>query len=286
MFLRCIVLILVFVSTTFALLGGMKNVTVRGQLLCGRRSYAHAKVELWEDDTCEIFDTIPGDLYALNFDDLLNTTNSDNTGRFKVYGQTREIRNIEPYLLITHNCDDGGALNTHCSYTDRYKVPKESAGKTYEMREVKLDLATKNRKRNTAMIKVLALAAFLAFAEAGLLGSLQHVTVTGQLACDRKSVKKVKIELWEEDAGGPDDLLNTTYSDDKGYFKIYGQEKEITTIDPYLIIYHSCDGGIINEKCDITDEYVVPKDKIGGVYNMGITSLNIARRNHKKKCND
>uniref|UniRef100_A0A914S5Q9 Transthyretin-like family protein n=1 Tax=Parascaris equorum TaxID=6256 RepID=A0A914S5Q9_PAREQ len=70
----------------------------RGQLICGTRNYANGKVELWEDD-------------RLNFDDLLNTTNSNSLGRFSIYGQTREIRNIEPYLLITHNCDNG-ILNT------------------------------------------------------------------------------------------------------------------------------------------------------------------------------
>uniref|UniRef100_A0A915B6K1 Uncharacterized protein n=1 Tax=Parascaris univalens TaxID=6257 RepID=A0A915B6K1_PARUN len=135
-----------------------------------------------------------------------------------------------------------------------------------------------------AMFKLLLLSALVALTNAGILGSLQNITVTGQLACDRSSVKNVKVELWEEDTGGPDDLLNTTKSDSKGYFKIYGEEKEITSIEPYLVIHHSCDGGIINEKCEITDEYVVPKDRIGGVYDMGITSLNIARRNHKKKC--
>uniref|UniRef100_A0A915B8L4 Transthyretin-like family protein n=1 Tax=Parascaris univalens TaxID=6257 RepID=A0A915B8L4_PARUN len=132
MFLRGTLLLLAFASTAFCMLGRMKNVTARGQLICGTRNYANGKVELWEDD-------------RLNFDDLLNTTNSNSLGRFSIYGQTREIRNIEPYLLITHNCDNG-ILNTRCTYTDRYTIPKESVGKTYDMREVRLNEATKKRK--------------------------------------------------------------------------------------------------------------------------------------------
>uniref|UniRef100_A0A0M3I1R7 Transthyretin-like family protein n=1 Tax=Ascaris lumbricoides TaxID=6252 RepID=A0A0M3I1R7_ASCLU len=102
MFLRGALLLLAFASTAFCMFGRMKNVTARGQLLCGARNYANGKVELWEDDT-------------LNFDDLLNTTNSNSLGRFSIYGQTREVRNIEPYLLITHNCDNG-ILNTVIAY--------------------------------------------------------------------------------------------------------------------------------------------------------------------------
>uniref|UniRef100_A0A0M3ITC5 Transthyretin-like family protein n=1 Tax=Ascaris lumbricoides TaxID=6252 RepID=A0A0M3ITC5_ASCLU len=51
------------------------------------------------------------------------------------------------------------------------------------------------------MFKLLLLAALVAFTNAGILGSLQNITVTGQLACDRRSVKNVKVELWEEDTG-------------------------------------------------------------------------------------
>lgn len=46
--------------------------------------------------------------------------------------------------------------------------------------------------------------------------------------------------------GDPDDLLNTTRSDEKGNFKVYGQDKEVTAIEPYLVIEHSCENGVIN----------------------------------------
>lgn len=37
----------------------------------------------------------------------MDSTHTDNAGKFKLFGETREVRNIEPYLLIKHNCDNG-----------------------------------------------------------------------------------------------------------------------------------------------------------------------------------
>ncbi|MCP9258463.1 hypothetical protein DINM_001501 [Dirofilaria immitis] len=128
---------------------------------------------------------------------------------------------------------------------------------------------------------------FVAFsANAGVIGSVQSITVTGRLACGTKSVRDVEVQLWEEDTGDPDDLLNTTLSDAKGNFRVYGEDKEVTAIEPYLIIKHSCDNGIINPKCTITDEYPIPKEFIGQTYDMHIVSLNIVGKNHDKKCNE
>ncbi|EFO13741.1 hypothetical protein LOAG_14786 [Loa loa] len=105
---------------------------------------------------------------------------------------------------------------------------------------------------------------FIAFyVNAGVIGTIQGITVTGD----------------------PDDLLNSTISDAKGNFQVYGEDKEVTAIEPYLSIAHNCDNGYINEKCTITDEYPIPKEFIGKTYNMYIVSLSIMGANHKKKCN-
>uniref|UniRef100_A0A915B7C8 Uncharacterized protein n=1 Tax=Parascaris univalens TaxID=6257 RepID=A0A915B7C8_PARUN len=116
------------------------------------------------------------------------------------------------------------------------------------------------------------------------LGSLKHVTVTGQVACGRKAVKDTKIELWEHDTADPDDLLNSTTTITDGKFKLYGEENEVGNIEPYLLISHSCEDGKINPKCTIVDRYSVPKEHVGGTYDMGIVSLNIAKGSRKKKC--
>lgn len=46
--------------------------------------------------------------------------------------------------------------------------------------------------------------------------------------------------------GDPDDLLDSTLSGSKGEFVVSGQDQEVTAIQPYLLITHSCENGQIN----------------------------------------
>lgn len=46
-------------------------------------------------------------IYLGDPDDQLDTTNSERDGLFRVYGETREINNIEPYIIFKHNCFNG-----------------------------------------------------------------------------------------------------------------------------------------------------------------------------------
>uniref|UniRef100_A0A7I4KKW7 Bm6282 n=2 Tax=Brugia malayi TaxID=6279 RepID=A0A7I4KKW7_BRUMA len=112
-------------------------------------------------------------------------------------------------------------------------------------------------------------------------GSMKNITVTGQVACSDRSQKDIEIQLWERDTLDPDDLLNTTKTDNHGRFRIFGQENEVNNIEPYLIIIHSCDNGVINPKCSIKDRYEIPRKYVGDTYNMGIVSLNIVKRRQK-----
>ncbi|MFH4977831.1 hypothetical protein AB6A40_004540 [Gnathostoma spinigerum] len=125
---------------------------------------------------------------------------------------------------------------------------------------------------------------FLGTSVSGLFGSMKNVTVKGQLGCGGKSYPNIKIQLWEDDTWGLDDLLNETTSARDGHFRVYGQTKEIRNIEPYLIIEHHCDNGLLNPQCKIRDRYDVPKEFQGRTYDMGIVSLNIASRKHKKYC--
>ncbi|EFO15043.1 hypothetical protein LOAG_13473 [Loa loa] len=114
--------------------------------------------------------------------------------------------------------------------------------------------------------------------------TLNNVTVTGQLGCGDRALKNVVVELREHDSLDPDDSLNKTTSNSKGYFMVYGEECEIGGIEPYLRITHNCEDGVLNEHCVIVDEFPIPADRIDKTYQMGIVSLNIARNNHKKTC--
>ncbi|CAG9534563.1 unnamed protein product [Cercopithifilaria johnstoni] len=114
--------------------------------------------------------------------------------------------------------------------------------------------------------------------------TVNHVTVTGQLGCGDRALKNVLVELREHDRFDPDDSLNKTASNSKGYFSIYGEECEIGSIEPYLRITHNCEDGVLSENCVITDDFPIASNHIGKTYEMGIVSLNIARMNHKRNC--
>uniref|UniRef100_A0A8R1U213 Transthyretin-like family protein n=1 Tax=Onchocerca volvulus TaxID=6282 RepID=A0A8R1U213_ONCVO len=120
---------------------------------------------------------------------------------------------------------------------------------------------------------------------AGVTETLQGIAVIGKLTCGTKPISGVQVQIWEEDPGNdPDDLLNTTFSDAKGAFGLFGQDVEATTIEPYLVINHNCDNGVINPNCTVIDEYSIPKEFVGKTYNMHTISLNTAGMNHRKKC--
>ncbi|VDN00383.1 unnamed protein product [Onchocerca ochengi] len=77
--------------------------------------------------------------------------------------------------------------------------------------------------------------------------STYNITVTGQLGCGDRALKNVLVELYEDDTIDPDDLLNATKSNSKGYFIIYGEECEVGGIEPYLRITHNCEDGALSE---------------------------------------
>ncbi|VDK71238.1 unnamed protein product [Litomosoides sigmodontis] len=132
MFCSQLLLLLILPSVAYGLLGTKKSVTALGELNCGRNYYADLKVELWEADT-------------VGPDDKLNTTYTNNLGQFKVFGQTREIRNIEPYLKVRHFCQNG-AIDVRCEITDRFDIPSHYQNKVYNLGRVDLSAASKKRK--------------------------------------------------------------------------------------------------------------------------------------------
>lgn len=117
MFCSQLLLLLTLPSFAYGLFGSKKSVTVVGELNCGRNYYANLKVELWEADTgwflisserfYFFFTTFENFCFVVGPDDKLNTTYTNNLGQFKVFGEAREIRNIEPYLKIRHFCHNG-----------------------------------------------------------------------------------------------------------------------------------------------------------------------------------
>uniref|UniRef100_A0A0R3RKE4 Transthyretin-like family protein n=1 Tax=Elaeophora elaphi TaxID=1147741 RepID=A0A0R3RKE4_9BILA len=118
----------------------------------------------------------------------------------------------------------------------------------------------------------------------GLFGRKKNVTVMGELNCGQNYYSNVKVELWEADTVGPDDKLNTTYTNKLGQFKIFGEAREIRNIEPYIKVHHFCQNGIHDVRCEITDRFDVPKQYQGRLYNLGLVDLSSATKKRKKKC--
>ncbi|VDM10665.1 unnamed protein product [Wuchereria bancrofti] len=132
MFRSQLLLLLTISSIAYGLFGTMKNVTVTGELNCGRNYYSNVRLELWEADT-------------FGSDDKLNMTYTNDKGQFKIYGEAREIRNIEPYLKVHHFCKNG-VHDVKCEMIDRFDVPKQYQGKVYSLGLIDLAVATEKRK--------------------------------------------------------------------------------------------------------------------------------------------
>ncbi|VDM79920.1 unnamed protein product, partial [Strongylus vulgaris] len=103
---------------------------------------------------------------------------------------------------------------------------------------------------------------------------MQNVTVTGTALCHKKRMPNVQVELYERDTLDPNDLLASTYTNAEGEFKIFGEEDEVGSIQPFLRISHGCMTSQPN--CKRVCDYDVPAGKIGSTYDMTYVPLDIA----------
>ncbi|CAJ0936090.1 unnamed protein product, partial [Mesorhabditis belari] len=121
----------------------------------------------------------------------------------------------------------------------------------------------------------------LATVFAAVSAKMQNVTVTGITVCQKKRQANVKVELWDRDTLDPNDLLSTIYTTSEGEFTITGGEDEVGKIEPFIRITHSCHA---NKGCQRVGDYVVPQDKIDGIYDMTYVTLDIIVHKEKEKC--
>ncbi|CAJ0951420.1 unnamed protein product, partial [Mesorhabditis belari] len=86
----------------------------------------------------------------------------------------------------------------------------------------------------------------------------QATAVRGRLTCNGKAAGNVKLKLYDVDTVPDiDDLMKEGFSNADGSFELVGKEKEWTTIDPKLNIYHRCN---YDGRCFQKVEIVIPKD--------------------------
>ena len=74
----------------------------------------------------------------------------------------------------------------------------------------------------------------------------QSIGVKGRLLCGTTPAANVRVKLFDEDDGiDPDDELDAGYTDSSGNFRLSGDTREFTTIDPVFKAYHDCNDGIV-----------------------------------------
>uniref|UniRef100_A0A0R3RYK3 Transthyretin-like family protein n=1 Tax=Elaeophora elaphi TaxID=1147741 RepID=A0A0R3RYK3_9BILA len=131
--LKVAVIILLLVTFAYC---KMQTIMVKGQVACNDRSVNNVHVELREADTWDP-------------DDSLSATHSDRHGHFEVSGQEDELGSIEPYLRITHSCNDG-IIDPKCRIVDDYQIPKDYINDIYNMGIVSLNIAQEGREKKCA----------------------------------------------------------------------------------------------------------------------------------------
>ncbi|VDP20949.1 unnamed protein product [Onchocerca flexuosa] len=96
-----LLLLLIISSVAYGLFGSKKNITVVGKFNCGENHYPDVKIELWDARALGLWDAL---FWRGN---KLETTYTDESGRFRLFVQRKQIRNMKPYLEVYHSCNDG-----------------------------------------------------------------------------------------------------------------------------------------------------------------------------------
>ncbi|KJH44481.1 Transthyretin-like family protein [Dictyocaulus viviparus] len=103
---------------------------------------------------------------------------------------------------------------------------------------------------------------------------LQNVTVKGVTVCQKRRMANQRVQLYDRDTLDPNDLLAEIHTNKDGEFKLFGEENEVGSIEPFVRIHHNCN---TKPGCTRISDYEVPRDKIGGLYDMTYVTLDIVK---------
>ncbi|GMT21306.1 hypothetical protein PFISCL1PPCAC_12603, partial [Pristionchus fissidentatus] len=126
------------------------------------------------------------------------------------------------------------------------------------------------------MLQLLIVSSLLSFSSAGLIGFPQSAAVRGILMCNDKPAGHVLVKLYDDDSD-LDDLMDSGETSSDGHFHLSGSEREVTSIEPKINIYHDCDDGIM--PCQRRITIFIPKKYISSgstpdkVYDAGVIQL-------------
>ncbi|VDK54041.1 unnamed protein product [Anisakis simplex] len=127
--LNFVLVFCLIISGADAFLGHSQNITIYGQVGCDKYAQRGVTVELRE------YDRFP------DVDDVLASTITGRSGKFKLVGREKELMTIEPYLRIIHHCVNG-AHKEECNATFEYPIPRKYIGQIYHMGIINLSIIT------------------------------------------------------------------------------------------------------------------------------------------------
>lgn len=119
---------------------------------------------------------------------------------------------------------------------------------------------------------------------------LQGAAVKGTVLCDGQKMRNAKIKLYDLDRnpGDSDDLLDETYSDKDGEFRVDGTTRELSDIEPVVYIYHVCNDGIRPCRRKLTldvPKRFIHKGKPTVWYDLGMVDLAILKH-EERSCDE
>ncbi|VDN22903.1 unnamed protein product [Gongylonema pulchrum] len=61
--------------------------------------------------------------------------------------------------------------------------------------------------------------------------------------CGDRPLRNTRVRIYDVDRvpGDSDDLLDERFTDANGEFRLDGTTRELTTIEPVLVVYHDCE---------------------------------------------
>ncbi|PIC11456.1 hypothetical protein B9Z55_029072 [Caenorhabditis nigoni] len=130
----------------------------------------------------------------------------------------------------------------------------------------------------TVTVLLLLASSHLSDALFNIIGSTQSVTVTGKLVCEGQPANNVLVKMYD-DGTIYDSKLGSTRTSSDGTFSVSGTYTDITTLDPKVNIYHSCN---YNRPCSKKVQINIPDYAVAegssATTNYDIGTLNLANQ--------
>ncbi|EFO18555.1 hypothetical protein LOAG_09942, partial [Loa loa] len=82
----------------------VQSIAIRGKFICGQEPINGIRVKLFENNLNSQSIIIDEHMLAINSDNILNETCTDQNGQFFINGTTVKVGQIQPILKVYHNC--------------------------------------------------------------------------------------------------------------------------------------------------------------------------------------